>query len=110
MPVSQYSITFDFDCNAYMVEHLAKASAHWQIEVEFQAALEVVQQKIPASYGTLAATPAGVRFEYQHGDLRSTALYLLGLNLPFVVHQPPELQAALLSLAEQLTQSAMAED
>ncbi|MEO7910453.1 MAG: YafY family protein [Roseiflexaceae bacterium] len=100
----------DFDCNAYMVEHLDKASAHWQIAVEFQAALELVQQKIPASYGTLTATQTGVRFEYQYGDLRSTALYLLGLNLPFIVHQPPELRAALRGLGEQIAQSAIADD
>jgi predicted DNA-binding transcriptional regulator YafY len=97
----------DFDCYAYMVEHLAKASAHWQIEVEFQATLEVVQQKIPASYGTLTATPGGIRFEYQYGDLASTALYLMGLNMPFVVHRPPELRAALLSLSEQMRQIAL---
>jgi predicted DNA-binding transcriptional regulator YafY len=99
----------EFDCYAYMVEHLAKASAHWQIEVEFHAALEIVQQKIPAGYGTLIATPAGVLFQYQYGDLTSTALYLMGLNLPFVIHRPPELRAALLHLAEQMTQIAMVE-
>jgi predicted DNA-binding transcriptional regulator YafY len=99
----------DFDCQAYMVEHLAKASAHWRVEVEFQAALELVQRKIPASYGTLTATSTGVLFQYEYGDLRSTALYLLGLNLPFMVHQPPELRAALLELSEQIRQSAMAE-
>ena len=96
----------EFDCQAYMVEHLAQASAHWQIEVEFHATLELVQPKIPASYGTLTVTPTGVRFEYQYGDLRSTALYLLGLNLPFVVHSPPELRAVLRELAEQIQQSA----
>jgi predicted DNA-binding transcriptional regulator YafY len=99
----------DFDGYAYMVEHLAKASAHWQIEVEFQAPLEVVQRKIPASYGTLTATPTGVRFEYQYGDLASTALYLMGLKLPFVIHRPPELRAALLNIAEQMRQVATAQ-
>jgi predicted DNA-binding transcriptional regulator YafY len=97
----------DFDCNAFMIEHLAKASAHWQVEVEFQARLDQVQQKIPASYGALTATATGVLFQYQYGDLRSTALYLLGLNLPFVVHRPPELRQALLSLADQITQSVV---
>ena len=96
----------EFDCYAFMVEHLAKASAHWQIEVEFHASLELVQQKIPATYGTLAATPTGVLFQYQYGDLRSTALYLIGLNIPFAVHRPPELRAVLLGLAEQMMQSA----
>jgi predicted DNA-binding transcriptional regulator YafY len=99
----------EFDCYAYMVEHLAKASAHWQIEVEFQATLDIVQQKIPASYGTLIGTPSGVLFQYQYGDLTGTALYLIGLNLPFVVHRPPELRAALLHLAEQMTRSATAQ-
>jgi hypothetical protein len=30
----------DFDCAVYMVGHLAKPPAHWQIEVEFQATLK----------------------------------------------------------------------
>ena len=99
-----------FDCYAYMVEHLAKASAHWQIEVEFYAPLEIMQQKIPSSYGTLTATSAGTLFQYQYGDLDSTALYLAGLNVPFAVHQPPELRAAFLRRAEQMMQVAMADD
>ena len=64
-----------------------------------------MQPKIPASYGTLAAMPTGVRLQYQYRDLSSTALYLIGLNLPFVVHQPPELRAALLSLAARIAMS-----
>ena len=92
-----------------MVEHLAKASAHWQIEVEFLTTLEMVQQKIPASYGTRTATSAGVLFQYQYGDLASTARYLLGLNLPFVIHRPPELHAELLRMGEQIAQITIAE-
>lgn len=98
----------EFDCYAYMVEHLAKASAHWQIEVEFYAPLELIQQKIPSSYGTLTATSAGTLFQYQYGDLDSTALYLVGLNVPFAVHRPPELREALLRRAEQMMQFAVA--
>jgi predicted DNA-binding transcriptional regulator YafY len=96
----------DFDCHAYVLEHLGKVSSRWQIEVEFHAALPTVQQKIPASYGSLTATPEGVLFQGQYGDIASTARYLIGLNLPFVVHQPPELREALLQLAEQVIQSA----
>ncbi len=36
------------------------------------------------------------------------ARYLMALNLPFVIHKPPELREALLRLAEQMTQIAMA--
>jgi predicted DNA-binding transcriptional regulator YafY len=96
----------EFDCQAYVLEHLGKLSPRWQIEIEFQAALSTVQQKIPASYGTLTPTPAGVLFQGQYGDIASTARYLMGLNLPFVVHQPEELRDALLRLAEQMIQSA----
>jgi predicted DNA-binding transcriptional regulator YafY len=95
-----------FDCLAYVREHVGKISARWQIEVEFHAALPTVQQKIPASYGVLTPTPEGVLFQGQYGDIVSTARYLIGLNLPFVVHQPPELRDALLRLAEQMIHSA----
>jgi predicted DNA-binding transcriptional regulator YafY len=95
----------DFDCQAYVLEHAGNVSSHWQIEVEFHAALATVRQKIPASYGSLTATPDGVLFQSQYGDIASTARYLIGLNLPFVVHQPPELREALLQLAEQIIRS-----
>lgn len=97
----------DFDCQAYMIEqHAKKASASWQIEVEFQAALFTVQQKIPTSYGSLTDTPTGVLFQSQYEDIDGMARYLMMLNLPFIVHQPPELREALLRLAEQMVQSA----
>lgn len=99
----------DFDCQAYVLEHLAKLAPRWQIEVEFQAALSTVQQKIPASYGTLTATPEGVLFQGQYGDIASTARYLVGLNLPFVVNGPPELREELLRLAERVVRSATAQ-
>jgi len=34
------------------------------------------------------------------------ARYLMARNLPFVIHQPPELRDALLRLAEQMVQIA----
>lgn len=98
----------DFDCPAYVREHLGKLTPSWQIEIEFHAPLATVQQKIPASYGSLRATPGGVLFQSQYGDIASTARYLMGLQLPFVVHQPQELRDELLRLAEQMIQSATA--
>lgn len=98
----------DFDCQAYVHEHLGKLTPRWQIEVEFHAPLSAVRQKIPASYGSLTITPAGVLFQSQHGDIADTARYLIGLNLPFVVRQPQELRDELLRLAEQMIRSATA--
>lgn len=96
----------DFDLQAYLREQLGRVSARWQIEVEFQAALYTVQQKIPAGYGTLVETPTGVLFQAQHGDLADVAHYLVSRNLPFVVHAPAELRAELMRLAERIVYSA----
>jgi predicted DNA-binding transcriptional regulator YafY len=95
----------DFDSQAYVREHVGKISSRWQIVVEFFADLETVRQKIPASYGSLEATPAGVLFRGQHGDMGSTARYLASLNLRFIVHDPPELRDAIRHLAEQMLAS-----
>jgi predicted DNA-binding transcriptional regulator YafY len=98
----------DFDPQAYVLEHLGKLSPRWEIEVEFQASLDTVQRKIPASYGSLTVTASGVLFQSQYGDIADTARYLMGLELPFVVHQPQELRDALLQLAERMIHSATA--
>lgn len=101
-----FSRPAEFDCRAYVVEQLTRAATHTAIEVEFQAPLHTVQQKIPACFGSFTPTATGVLFQTQFGDMAAFARYLAGLNLPFVVHQPPALQEALLHLAERLVQSA----
>jgi len=45
----------------------------------------------------------------QYDDIDSIARYLIALELPFVIHHPPELRAALLRLAAQITQLAMSD-
>ena len=96
----------DFDCQAYVIKHLATIPAIWSIEVTFQATLYAVQQKIPAYSGKLTATSNGILFQTHHNHLPAMARYLVGLDLPFAVHRPPELREALLQLAEQLVQIA----
>ncbi len=98
----------EFDCRAYVMKQYSEKSARWHVEVEFQAALFTVQQKIPTSYGSLTATPTGVLFQTDINDLEAQARYLIALNLPFVVHHPPELREALLRMAEQIVQIATA--
>lgn len=98
-----------FDYQAYVRGQLATIPAVWSIEVEFQTTLSAVQQKIPAYHGSLTVTPGGVLFQTHHNHLLSMARFLVGLDLPFVVHQPPELREALIQLAEQLVQTARQE-
>jgi hypothetical protein len=74
-------------------ENLGKVSSRWRIKVEFHAPLYTVQQKMPASYGSLTETPRGVLFETEHGDIADLARFLVTRNLPFVALDPPELRA-----------------
>ncbi len=99
----------DFNCQAFLVAHYTRLQSRWPIEVEFHAPLYTVQQKLPASYGSLTATPTGVLFQGQYEDLRGMARYLVALDLPFVIHQPPELRQALRCLAEEMMQIATAQ-
>ncbi len=94
----------DFDYAAFMKEKSSKNGI--QVEVEFQADLSTVQQKIPASYGTLTPTPTGVLYQERYDNVEGMARYLMALNLPFVVHQPPALRDALRQLGEKMIQIA----
>ncbi len=96
----------EFDCRAYVVERHTREPGDFYIEVEFQAALYTVQQKISASYGQISATPTGVLFQSQYEDIAGMARYLMALDLPFVIHNPPELREALLRLGERMVQIA----
>jgi len=94
----------DFDFEVFVKEHYKAGGM--QIEVEFQVNMSTVQQKIPATYGTLTPTPTGVLLQEQNDDIEGMARYLMALNLPFVIHNPPELREALLRLGERMVQIA----
>ncbi|MEO8970567.1 MAG: WYL domain-containing protein, partial [Ktedonobacteraceae bacterium] len=94
----------DFDFEAFVRENYQKSGT--QMEVEFQADMATVQQKIPAEYGKLTPTPTGVLLQEQYDDVESMSRYLMALNLPFVIHHPPQLREALLRLGERMVQIA----
>ncbi|HEX7733760.1 MAG TPA: YafY family protein [Ktedonobacteraceae bacterium] len=98
----------DFDYEAFVKEKYS-AKSLFQVKVEFQTSLATVQNKISALYGTLTPTVNGVMLEEQSDDLEMMARYLMALNLPFVIHQPPELRATLLRLGERLVKIAQIE-
>ncbi len=105
-----FNLPEDFDPLAYVTQRLGGPSDRWQIEVEFQAALEDVRAKIPAEYGELTATPTGVLYRGSHWDLAMMARYLVLIDLPFKVLRPPELRTALAELAERIGQLARANE
>lgn len=96
----------NFDCQAFVIKRLGTIPARWQIEVEFQAELYIVKHKIPANIGRLSETSTGTLLQCHHVHLDEMARYLMGLNLPFVIHNPPELRDALRELAEQMLRIA----
>src|SRR5262249_805349 len=94
----------EFDHEAFVRER--HKTDGMQMEIEFQADLSTVEQKIPALYGTLIPTPTGVLLQEQYDDVEGMARYLMALDLPFVIHHPPELREALRRLGERLVQIA----
>jgi predicted DNA-binding transcriptional regulator YafY len=94
----------EFDHEAFVRERYETDGM--QMEIEFQADLPTVQQKIPVLYGTLIPTPSGVLLQERYDDVEGMARYLMALDLPFVIHHPPELREALLRLGERLVQIA----
>jgi predicted DNA-binding transcriptional regulator YafY len=100
--------TGDFNFEEFLKERMATRSG-LQIEVEFRTELAAVQQKMPTLYGTLTPIETGVLFQDQYDDMEGMARYLMSLNLPFVIHKPPELREALRRLGEQMVQIAQAQ-
>ncbi len=96
----------DFDFEAFIRQKYTTRGR--QIEIEFQADLATVRQKISTLYGTLTPTPNGVLLQDQYDDLEGMARYLMALNLPFVVHQPAELRDVLRQLGERMIQMSQA--
>jgi predicted DNA-binding transcriptional regulator YafY len=95
----------DFDYETF-VRQKYDTRGTTQVEIEFQADLATVQQKISTLYGTLTSTPTGTLYQEQSDDLEIMARYFMALNLPFVVHQPAELRATLRRLGERMIQIA----
>lgn len=95
-----------FDYQAYLQNQHPNPLPSWQVVVEFQAPLQLMQEKIPPAYGTFTAISNGVRFETEYEDLVGLARYLVGLNIPFVIQQPAELRQAFQQLGEHLIQIA----
>ena len=88
-----------FDVRGYAIKNLQNYPVNFRLRVLFKAPLERVQDRIPASLGTLTPTKDGVLLEWPIDDLSYGARYLLSRGVPFVVRDPPELRDAFRSIA-----------
>jgi predicted DNA-binding transcriptional regulator YafY len=84
-----------FDALGFALRAFADIPDTWLVEVVLQTDLESVRWSVPPSFATLEQTPEGVLLRAYDRDLDHTARFLIGLNCPLRVHQPPELLAAL---------------
>lgn len=92
-----------FDCQEFIKQRYGEPAGGFAIAVEFQASLAAVERRISADYGQLTAAPdGGTLLQARYDDLDDMARYLLGVNLPFVVREPPELRDALRRLGERI--------
>lgn len=98
----------DFDYETFVKEKYSTRS-QLLVEVEFQTDMTAVRDRLSTLYGTLSPTAEGVMLREYADDMEMMARYLMALNLPFVVHQPPELRATLLRLGERLVKIAQME-
>jgi predicted DNA-binding transcriptional regulator YafY len=80
-----------FDVRGYAIKNLQNYPVNFRLRVLFKAPLERVQDRIPASLGTLTPTKHGVELEWPIDDLDYGARYLLSRGVPFVVRDPPQL-------------------
>lgn len=94
----------DFDYEAHVKKNYTTGG--YLMEIEFQEDLQTVQQKISSLYGTLTPTPTGVLLQEQNDNVEGMARYLMALNMPFIVHNPPELRDAMRRLGERLIRFA----
>lgn len=100
-----------FDALGFALGAFAAIPDTWLVEVVLRTALESVRWSVPPSFATLAETPGGILLRAYDRDLDHMARFLIGLDCPLRVRQPPELLAALRRAAADIaTRAAEAGD
>ena len=96
----------DFDCLGFVVHSLASAPGAWAVEALLETTLEEARQRVPAAMALLDPVPEGVLLRCHAQNLDWIAHFLVGLGIPLVVRQPPELRDALRRLAAEIAAAA----
>ena len=91
-----------FDAVAHLTRSLAGVPGRWQVEVVLDLPVDEAARRIPATLAELAADPAGTRLRMPASSLDWAATVLAGLGCAFTIHQPAELRARVLALADRL--------
>lgn len=98
----------NFDTLQYVLDSIAGLPGAWSVEVLLQTTLDEARAKVSADVARLEPVSNGVMMYSWADGLDWMARYLVGLNLPLKVIQPPELRDALQQLASRIMQMAEA--
>jgi predicted DNA-binding transcriptional regulator YafY len=89
----------DFDVLGHVLASLATMPGTYPVEVLLQTSIENARQVIPQGMGLLEEAPAGVILRRSATQLEWVANFLLSLDFPVRVLQPPEMQEILRYIA-----------
>jgi predicted DNA-binding transcriptional regulator YafY len=92
-----------FDAVAYVSRSLARVPWTWEVEVLLDTSLDAAAERIPPTTGELIEADGGVLLRMRVEHLDYMARLLAGLDCPFEIRRPSELQAALDELAARLS-------
>lgn len=91
------------DAAALVATAITAAPYRWQAVVRLAVPVDDAAAWIPPTVGMLAPDGQSTLLRLGAHDLNWLARYLVGLAIPFEVHEPPELRHALTALGERLT-------
>jgi predicted DNA-binding transcriptional regulator YafY len=99
----------DFDCVAYLEQTVPLAPGQWQIEAILHVSLDEARAFFPPMMAALEAVEQGVLFRCATQQLGWVAHYLLALNCPVDVLEPPELRHEFSRIAEHAARMAQSQ-
>jgi predicted DNA-binding transcriptional regulator YafY len=96
----------EFDCRAYVAEHLETYAGNTPFSVLFQSDIETVRRAYADVAGHITEVADGVLFKGWTDDFLYEAQFLARLGTPFRVIEPEGLRDAVQTLARQLLEGA----
>ena len=96
----------DIDLAAYLSRGVSTAAYRYQARITVHVAAEAAAERIPPTVGVIESVDLHTCLLHTGSNsLDELALYLGLFNLPFTVHEPPELIAHIRDLAARLTEA-----
>ncbi len=96
----------NFDPLAYLLDTIASMSGTWMVEALLKTTLEDVQKRLPRDLALLEAVEGGVLLRTRADDLAWAARFLVRLDCPLTVLNPPQLREEMLKLADSIREMA----